>query len=512
MKIYREKILTAALSCIFLPLVLPAQSLQVLQPVGGEIFFIGQTARITWRSQGVIGSVRIDLLRGERAIGEIWSGVPAENTEYNWTPWVGLPEADDYVIRLTSWWNPSIVASSGVFSIRKNNTTVLAVTSPYRGETFFIGESATVAWNSNGLTGTLRIDLFKGAASAGSIASAAPVSHGFINWTPWASLADGNDYTIRLTSNANASIQASSSSFTIRARLQPVLRLIQPTDGEIFAHGDTTMIEWTSQDLTGTLRINLMKEDTPYVMIAEEWPVSERQYRWIIPDTIPVGNVYSIHLISNAVRSMQAVSAGRFTIKALTVAVELTRFDVTPGAKGMVHLYWETASESNNLGFQVQRRAGISEFQTIAFIAGSGATTTRRKYEFTDYPARIGDIHYRLRQIGFDGAFVLSATRRVLIAPPSEFSLSRNYPNPVPITVASNPVTKFDFALPSEAYVVGKIYGITGRLVETVLAGNYQSGWHTFVWKVSHTLASGIYFLHFETNGQRLVRKIHLTR
>jgi len=77
---------------------------------------------------------------------------------------------------------------------------------------------------------------------------------------------------------------------------------------------------------------------------------------------------------------------------------------------GSVHLFWNTESEINNLGFAIERAEQIGQWQEIGFVEGSGTTNKPQTYEFLDSLVNIvaEKIYYRLKQIDFDGTFQYS--------------------------------------------------------------------------------------------------------
>lgn len=82
-----------------------------------------------------------------------------------------------------------------------------------------------------------------------------------------------------------------------------------------------------------------------------------------------------------------------------TIPVELLTFSARPSQQTTT-LDWQTASENNNKGFQIERQEGINaSWETIGFVAGKGKAAT---YQFLDKtPLNVN--YYRLRQIDNDG-------------------------------------------------------------------------------------------------------------
>jgi predicted extracellular nuclease/cytoskeletal protein CcmA (bactofilin family) len=74
----------------------------------------------------------------------------------------------------------------------------------------------------------------------------------------------------------------------------------------------------------------------------------------------------------------------------------------------------------------------------------------------------------------------------------TDYELIGNYPNPF------NPSTEIRFAMPEAGAVTLRIYSLNGRLVRTLVNGNYASGKHQIVWDAKDekgsTVATGMYF------------------
>jgi hypothetical protein len=100
--------------------------------------------------------------------------------------------------------------------------------------------------------------------------------------------------------------------------------------------------------------------------------------------------------------------------------------------KSNVGLVWETSTESNNKGFEIQRKIGANNFETIAFVnskAIAGNSETNLTYSYTDVNASQGVSHYRLLQVDFDGQSKHSDIRSVRAEEQSS-AKTIVYPNP----------------------------------------------------------------------------------
>jgi Secretion system C-terminal sorting domain len=116
------------------------------------------------------------------------------------------------------------------------------------------------------------------------------------------------------------------------------------------------------------------------------------------------------------------------TVFSFTVLpVELTHFDAKT-TENQVKLTWETATETNNKSFQIERSLEAENWFLIAEMAGAGNSRDVLQYQFTDFAPLAGKSFYRLRQIDFDGFSSLSPVRQIERKASEIVTI---YPNPV---------------------------------------------------------------------------------
>jgi hypothetical protein len=93
---------------------------------------------------------------------------------------------------------------------------------------------------------------------------------------------------------------------------------------------------------------------------------------------------------------------------------------------------------------------------------------------------------------------------------PRVFALAQNVPNPF------NPMTKIGFALPADAAVRLRVFGVDGRLVRTLIDGRMTAGSHDVIWDgrsdSGRLVASGTYFCRIEAGADVQTRKMSLMK
>ena len=98
--------------------------------------------------------------------------------------------------------------------------------------------------------------------------------------------------------------------------------------------------------------------------------------------------------------------------------VELISFDAQLQDATTSKLDWVTASEINNDHFDIERSVDGVTFTKVGEKTGNGTTQSINKYEYMDHfgaailsPA----LYYRLKQVDFNGAFVYTDIRKVVL-------------------------------------------------------------------------------------------------
>jgi photosystem II stability/assembly factor-like uncharacterized protein len=184
--------------------------------------------------------------------------------------------------------------------------------------------------------------------------------------------------------------------------------------------------------------------------------------------------------------------------------VELTSFTASVNESGIT-LNWSTATEINNLGFEIQRSLEANEFFTIGFVEGHGTITEQQNYSYADRNLDDGNYYYRLKQVDFDGSYEYSDVVEVDFRSFNSYLLEQNYPNPF------NPTTTIGFGIQNKSNVKITILNAIGEEVAVVLNEEREAGYHKVEFNAA-TLPSGVYFYQlkagsfFETKKMLLIK------
>lgn len=229
---------------------------------------------------------------------------------------------------------------------------------------------------------------------------------------------------------------------------------------------------------------------------------------WTQEGTNTIGNVVVTTIdyrASDGVLIAATHGRGVFeTTIATPLPVELTSFAATYTGDGVL-LNWQTATEVNNYGFNVERRTNNESWIKIGFVQGHGNSNSSKTYSYLDKDAPSGKVYYRLKQIDFDGKFEYSNIVEVSVNVLNRLELQQNFPNPF------NPVTTISYNLPNVSKVKLVVYDVTGREVATLINEFQSAGKHYVNFNASR-IASGVYYYRIQAGEIIQTKKMILVK
>jgi len=196
-----------------------------------------------------------------------------------------------------------------------------------------------------------------------------------------------------------------------------------------------------------------------------------------------------------------------------SLPVELNTFTATLQS-GAVLLKWCTESETENLGFIVERRMDdswqeLASYRENGTLEGAGSSSQRHCYQYLDqavipnvsYQYRLADVSY-CGEIKYHPAITIATEELVNSTTTESFQLYRAYPNPF------NPSTTISYRLPQASEVTLRLYDTNGNLVDVLVSEQQSPGTHRLNWYPSR-LSSGVYYCRMQagafTQTQKLV-------
>ncbi len=171
-----------------------------------------------------------------------------------------------------------------------------------------------------------------------------------------------------------------------------------------------------------------------------------------------------------------------------------------------VRLSWNTSTEVNNKGFDIERKTGTADWLRIGFAEAKGGFNVPASYTFEDNNLQSGKYSYRLKQTDYNGNYeYYELNGNVVIGVPCKFAVEQNYPNPF------NPSTTIKFSIPERSNVMLKIYDVTGREVETLVNGQMEAGYYSAVFRAER-VSSGVYFYTLDAGKYRGTGKMSVIK
>lgn len=191
-----------------------APTLTVTAPNGGENWTIGTTHNVTWASTNLTGIVAVRLVNFSNGGMVTLATVSVPTGSYNWTIGSSTLPGSSYRIRLVSFQAPEVADSSdSYFTI--SAAPAVNITSPNGGETWYKGSSYPIQWNAVNITGSAKIELFKGTSTnpTATIVSSTVVTNGIQMWNIPTTISNDDDYKIKITSLSNSAVYDYSNDF-----------------------------------------------------------------------------------------------------------------------------------------------------------------------------------------------------------------------------------------------------------------------------------------------------------
>lgn len=397
----------------------------------------------------------------------------------------------------------------------------ITLTYPNGGEVWTPGNSYSINWNSSGVTGNVKIELYRFIGMGvleETITSSYSVSSGSYNWYLPLTVSAGSNFYVMITSLSNPNdYDMSDNFFTITP--PPTINVTSPNGGEVWTAGNTYPITWTSTNLVGFVMIRLLIGTAGnYTTINSSVNSSVGSFNWPIPTTIASGTNFKISIISISNYTIADTSDSYFTINSAPGIYVTSPNGGEHWFRGSTYpVQWNAVNMTGNAKIELFRGTNTTPTATIV-----SSTIVNSGIQMWIIPTTIPEANdYKVK--------ITSITN------PSVYDYSNNYftitdfvgnddPQVTPLVTAvqsiyPNPFrtdTTIKYSVKDAGNLTLGIYDVKGRLVKHLLHSKSSAGSFSTTWngtdESGNQLPNGVYYLQMKTESCQTTRKIVLLR
>ena len=400
----------------------------------------GAVQNIAWEGIPQTGSVRILLYKGVAPKPVVYKGLIVSSTpndgSFDWVVPATLAKGDDYRVQVIWLSKTTVVATSAAFAVSETTGpfTVTLLASPVAQ-----GGVQKITWEGIPLTGSVRILLYKGAASNTMVFKAYIVpstpNNGSFAWLVPPTLAKGDDYRVKISWYSNPLVIGTSAAFAVGEttgidfKVTPQLSLV--------AQGAVQKITWEGIPMSGNVRLLLYKGPSLTAMVLKAYialnaPNATGSFDWVVPATLVKGDDYRVQVIWLSKTTVVATSE-KFSIGETTGATG--PFTVTTPTESAVWpqgskqtVSWGGIPLTGNVMILLYKGPSLTSMVLKAYIASSTPNTTG-SYDWIVPAALVPGSDYRVR------VYWLSKT--TVVATSEKFSIGETTGATGPFTVTT---------------------------------------------------------------------------
>ncbi|MBU1920713.1 hypothetical protein KKG66_07695 [bacterium] len=342
-------------------------TITVTSPNTAVTWLVGSAYSITWTSSGLSENVQIHINRTYP--GGAWETITsntANDGSYSWTVTGGVTSSAR--IRVRGVTSTTVSDESDVnFTIAERTITV---TNPNTAVTWYAGDSQTIQWSSQYITGNVVIELNRSySGGVWDTLAASTTNDGSFAWvveTPTSSSA-----RVRISSlSYPTATDVSNTNFTIAER---TITVTNPNTALTWVVDADEFIEWTSSNVTGNVKIELNRDypgSTWETIIATT--TNDGSYEWSV--TSPLTTTARIRVTSVTYPSVSDISDTDFSIAQRAITVTSPNTAVSWYSGDSHDITWTSSNITGNVSIELNRDYSEGTWETITSSTADDGT------------------------------------------------------------------------------------------------------------------------------------------
>lgn len=211
-------------------------------------------------------------------------------------------------------------------------------------------------------------------------------------------------------------------------------------------------------------------------------------------------NLTSITDATGCVNSGSLQTLNVTSIDCALLPVTLLNLSASPSGR-KVTLRWTTATEINNVGFDIERSNDGSTWTKIGFVPGVGNSSMTTNYNYVDDNLESRKYYYRLNQHDIDGRSKYSVIVSAIIGSKTDYALGQNYPNPF----RTETTIQYTIARPEQVNIT--LFDMNGRTIKVLVNASKEAGTHAVSFHTG-SLTTGIYYYRIQAGDFTDVKKL----
>jgi hypothetical protein len=381
----------------------------------------------------------------------------------------------------------------------------IILTSPVGGSSLPIGRAIDLRWNGAIRGGNVALELNRNYPSTTWETIAASIANnGRYAWSVTGPESDHARLRIRHVTIANL---GDTSAADLHLRV-PGLRLLWPNGGETVLSGVRDTVRFERMVVPDVLRLQINR-DYP----GGSWDAlssnmdGDSTGLWIVQ--LPGGAHCRLRIVSTADSMIADTSDGDFELRAPQITLTAPNGGEQVAVGVPLNITWSAPEHNGNLRISLNRNYPTGNWETINQNA-------RNVGHFSWTPSAPASEHCRVRiatlldvqsytESATDFAITSASVGNNVTDLPTVFALESPYPNPF------NARTTLSFAVPQQSNVVLAMHDLAGRLVQTIMQGNFERGRHSVSFNAA-ALPSGLYFVKMQSAHFSAVQKLILLK